>query len=221
VKTISILIADSQYLIREGLKSLFAQHNDIKFVAEVNTKEELFTQLKKLKPAIVILDYNQQENFTVNDIPHLKKISPSTHILIISEIANKELVHMVVEHGVMGFLTKTCDKSEIVEAIYALNRGERLYCHKVLNIILDHTLKNTDNCEPAILSQREIEIIRLIANGLTTKEIADTLFRSFHTISTHRKNIMKKIGINSTSELIVYAMNTGLIQAEMLESQPK
>jgi DNA-binding NarL/FixJ family response regulator len=121
-------------------------------------------------------------------------------------------VQQVVESGITGFLTKTCDKNEIIEAVQAVAAGKKMFCHKVLDIILENPVPNSQNCEPAILSVREIEIIRLIANGYTTRQIATTLYRSFHTISTHRKNIMKKLGINSTSDLLMYAMNTGLIQ---------
>ena len=110
------------------------------------------------------------------------------------------------------YLTKTCDEKEIIDAIHALVRGVKMYSHKVVNILLEGQNQEGENCEPTLLSEREIEIIRLIANGYTTRQIADTLFRSFHTITTHKKNIMKKLGINSTSELLVYAMNTGLIQ---------
>lgn len=213
METIRIIIADEEFLIREGLKSIFAGNKEIVFVAEIATKEELLREIKSKKPDIVILDHLHVSQFMVNDLAFIRKLSPATNILIISEINNKELVHIVIGHGVNGFLTKTCDRSEIHDAIYALKRNEKMYCHKVVDIILEHPAKNPANCDPAILSEREIEIIRLIAGGYTTKEIADSLYRSFHTISTHRKNIMKKLGINSTSELLIYAINTGLISS--------
>ncbi len=209
---IQILIADTQFLIREGLKALFKVHEDISVIGEAVTKEDLFLKLRNLRPDVVIIDHVNLDEFRIDDIDTIDTISPDTKILIISDIKNPELVKNVVETGVMGFLTKTCDENEILTAVRAVVRDEKMYCHKVLDIVLEHPVPNPADCDPAILSQREIEIIRLIANGYTTMQIAETLYRSFHTIATHRKNIMKKLGINSTSELLLYAMNTRLIQ---------
>jgi len=212
VQQIKVVIAETQYLIIEGLLSIFKRYNDISIVGVMVNKEDLFSNLHLLNPDIVVIDPLNLEDFRVDDISTLETVCPGTRILIITDINNSDTVRKIVETGAKGYLTKTCDEKEIIEAIYALLRGEKLFCHKVLNILLDGQKIEPDNCEATLLSEREIEIIRLIANGHTTRQIADTLFRSFHTIGTHRKNIMKKLGINSTSELLVYAMNTGLIQ---------
>lgn len=210
---IQLLIAETQYLIIEGLRSLFSRYPDITVSQEITSKEELFTTLHTTNPDIVIIDPLNLENFRIDDISTIETICPGTRILIITDIHNTEVVHRIVETGVKGYLTKTCDEKEIVAAIYALMRGEKMFCYKVVNIVMEGKVPAAENCEAALLSEREIEIIRLIANGYTTRQIADALFRSFHTITTHRKNIMKKLGINSSSELLVFAMNTGLIQS--------
>jgi len=209
---ISVLIADTQFLIREGLKALFGASDDIRVMGEAVTKEDLFSQLHVLRPDVVIIDHVNLDDFRIDDIETIDTISPETKTLIISDIKNPALVKSVVETGVMGFLTKTCDENEILTAVRAVVKSEKMYCHKVLDIVLEHKNEDPTDCEPTILSQREIEIIRLIANGYTTAQIAETLYRSFHTIATHRKNIMKKLGVRSTSELLLYAMNTRLIQ---------
>lgn len=212
MSNINVLIADTQFLIREGLKALFKVQEDISVIGEAVTKEDLFQKLHSLRPNVVIIDHVNLDEFRIDDIDTIDTICPETKILIISDIKNPELVKNVVETGVMGFLTKTCDENEILSAVRAVVKNEKMYCHKVLDIVLEHPVADPNDCDPAILSQREIEIIRLIANGYTTNQIAETLYRSFHTIATHRKNIMKKLGINSTSELLLYAMNTRLIQ---------
>lgn len=211
-RTIKILLADSQYLTRQGLKSIFTEVDDIQVVAESTDKFDLFRKLKELSVDIVILDHTHQDNFHLSDIALLQTISPQIRILVICDIDDVQMVRSVVNYGVKGFLTKTCDSKEIYETIRALMRGEKMFCHKVVDILLDRPVLQIANCEPEVLSEREIEIVRLIANGFTTREIADTLYRSFHTIATHRKNIMKKLGKNSASELMVYAMNSGLIE---------
>lgn len=212
MQQIKLLIAETQYLIIEGLQSIFKRYNNISIVGVMVNKEDLFSNLNLLNPDIVVIDPLNLEDFRVDDISTMETVCPGTRILIITDINNSDTVRKIVENGAKAYLTKTCDEKEIIEAIYALLRGEKMYCHKVVNILLDGAKPESENCEAALLSEREIEIIRLIANGYTTRQIADALFRSFHTIGTHRKNIMKKLGINSTSELLVYAMNTGLIQ---------
>ena len=211
--SINLLIAETQYLIIEGLKSIFRRFPDFHIAGEIVNKEELFSYLHQHSPDILLIDPLHLDGFRIDDIRTINTVSPGTRILILTEINNADAVHKIVETGVMGYLTKTCDESEIMQTIYALMQGEKMYCHKVVNIILQGYEQTVENCAPTVLSEREIEVIRLIANGYTTRQIADTLFRSFHTITTHRRNIMKKLAVNSSSELLVYAMNTGLIQS--------
>ena len=211
--TINLIIAETQYLIIEGLKSIFRRYPEINIVAVTVNKEDFFNTLHTQSTDLVVVDPLHLEGFRVDDISTIETISPGTRILIITDITNADVVMKIVETGVKGYLTKTCDEQEIIDAVHALMRGEKMYCHKVVNIVMQGTEVVAESCDAAGLSEREIEIIRLIANGYTTRQIADTLFRSFHTITTHRRNIMKKLSINSTSELLVYAMNTGLIQS--------
>lgn len=208
---IKILIAETQYLIIEGLKSLLRRYPEFKVMAEIMNKEDLFLTLHSQSPDVIIIDPLNLDNFRIDDISTLETVCPGTRILIITDVNNSDTVQKIVATGVKGFLTKTCDEKEIVDTIYALMRGEKMFCYKVVNIVMSPEAANNENCKPALLSEREIEVIRLIANGYTTRQIAETLFRSFHTITTHRKNIMKKLEINSSSELLVYAMNNGLI----------
>lgn len=209
---ISILIAETQYLIIEGLQSIFDRYSNLKVIGVMVNKQDLFENLDALRPDILVIDPLNLEDFRLDDLHTLETLCPDTRILLITDISDPALVRRIVEGGAKGYLTKTCDEREIIDAIYALLRGENMYCHKVVNILTEGMAGLEPDCEPAGLSEREIEIIRLIANGYTTRQIADKLYRSFHTITTHRKNIMKKLGINSTSELMVYAMNSGLIQ---------
>lgn len=209
---INILIAETQYLIIEGLQSIFSRHSDIRILGVMVNKQDLFDNLHDLHPDVLVIDPLSLEGFRLDDLSTIETVSPGTRTLLITDISDPDLVRKIVEGGAKAYLTKTCDEKEIIDAVYALLRGESMYCHKIVHILTEGAVTTSDDCEPAGLSDREVEIIRMIANGYTTRQIADKLYRSFHTISTHRKNIMKKLGINSTSELMVYAMNTGLIQ---------
>jgi DNA-binding NarL/FixJ family response regulator len=132
--------------------------------------------------------------------------------LMISEVDNYQNTVRLLEKGVNGFLTRECDEDEIKHAVFSISKGEKFYCNKVLDIILNKQ-HEVDNCEPTVLSERENEIAALVAGGKTNKEIAQLLHLSHHTVHTHRKNILKKLGINSASELAIYALKVGLIPA--------
>lgn len=209
---INILIAETQYLIIEGLQSIFSRYPDFHVLGVMVNKQDLFENLHELRPDIVVIDPLSLEGFRLDDLHTIETVCPETRTLLITDISDPDRVREIVEGGAKGFLTKTCDEKEIIDAVYGLLRNENMYCHKVINILTEGKTTAIDDCESTGLSEREIEVIRLIANGYTTRQIADKLYRSFHTITTHRKNIMKKLGINSTGELMVYAMNSGLIQ---------
>lgn len=214
---IKIVIADAQYLIRIGLKNLLSAIKDFKIIGEATNSEELCKQVKEQQPDVVIFDYNNAKSFLLEDIEMVKKISPKTNFLIISSDENKANIYKVIELGALGFLTKECDKEEIIGAIYATAKNEKFLCHKVIDIIIEkHIHNDEDNCKAFNLSLRETEIIKLTAKGWTAKTIAGHLFLSTHTVYTHKKNIMKKLKINSSSEMIVYAIQNSLITKEEL-----
>lgn len=213
-KDISIIIADNQYLVRQGLKFLLKKQPNLELLGEVTDEEELLDMLKGIKPDVVVMDYNQEGAFSTETVAKIKIISPLTNILIISADDHKETIYQVLEHGVNSFITKTCDEEEIIDAVKAASKKEKFFCTKVLDYLLEKSFPKSEDvafCAPTPLSPREIEIVQLIAQGLIAKEIADRLCLSTHTIYTHRKNIMKKLQLNSASELMIYAVNHGII----------
>lgn len=210
---VSVLLADAQYLIRMGLKNVIANRTDIEVVGEAATKEDMLSKVAQHQPNVLIMDYHDSEVFSYEDVYSIRKAAPNTKVLIISSDNDKAMIFKVIETGINGFLTKYCDRAEIISAIYATAKGERFFCNKIVNLLLEKHIRQSDseNCSPASLTVRETEIVQLIAEGITTKEISERLHLSTHTIYTHRRNIMKKLGINSASELILYAIKTGIV----------
>lgn len=208
---IKILIADNHLLIREGIKSLLSKNKDIQIVGEATGKAELFNKIKKLTPDIVLLDFNIS-SFQVDDIVEIRQKFPLIKIVVITTSQNKQDVLKILEYGVNNYILKECDEGEIMNVILSAAKGERFFCSKVIDAIMEkHYPKCEDggicnNCEAIKLSIRETEIIKLVAEGVTTKQIAGKLNLSYHTITTHRKNIFKKLKLRSTSELILYAI---------------
>ena len=213
MQSIRLLLADSQYLIRLGLKSLLARNKHIKIVGESSNTEELLKKVHDLQPDVVLMDYKNSHHFNLEDIKEVKTISPSSKLLIISSDDDKNNIFKVIEYGINSFLTKECSEEEIINAIVATAKNEKFFCNKILDIILaKHLSKDDDDCAPTELTVRELEIVGLIAEGHSTKDIAEELCLSTHTVYTHRKNVMRKLNVNSASELILYAINTGLVR---------
>lgn len=213
MKQYSVLLADEQPLVRLALRQLFGQKEDYQVLGEVGNEEELIASLRVNKPNLVVIDYSQSESFKPSSVAKIKTVSPLTQILVISADTRKENIAQVLELGITSFLTKTCSLNEILEAAQATLRGEKFFCGRVIDFLLEKTFAKESevNCAPTPLSSREIEIVQLSAKGLIAKEIADTLNLSTHTVYTHRKNIMKKLQISSSSELVLYAVSKGLV----------
>jgi DNA-binding NarL/FixJ family response regulator len=217
MKQHSVLLADEQPLVRLALRQLLSQKEQYFVVGEVGNEEELIASLKINQPDLVVMDYSQSDNFRPGSVAKIRSISPRSQILIISADTRKENIFQVLELGVTSFLTKTCGTNEILDAAQATLKGDKFFCTRVIDFLLEKSFaKDTDvSCAPTPLSNREIEIVQLSAKGLIAKEIADVLNLSTHTVYTHRKNIMKKLHISSASELVLYAVNKGLVQHEI------
>lgn len=213
METITVVLADEQHLVRTGLKQVLKQAGNIRITGEATDEEELLALLEQTpSPRVVVMDYNQPDSFDHDTVKHIKRVSPKTNILIISGDNEKRSIYRVLENGVHSFLTKTCGEEEIIDAVQATAKGEKFFCTKIVDYLLEKSFsKEEDNCEPTPLTAREIEIVRLVAKGLIAKEIAGELNLSVHTVYTHRKKIMKKLAINSSSELVLYAVNQGIL----------
>ena len=214
VKTaIKIVLADTQYLARAGYKYLFAKQKELQVVAEVLDAEELFQAIETHAPHVVMADYANGGLFSIEDIQQLRKRFPKVQVLLVTNDQSRENIQKALDSGVNCILTKNCSPEEIVGAVSASAKAEKFFCNKILDIILEkHVPKQDESCDPSNPSVREIEIVSLIAQGISTKEIANQLFLSTHTVYTHRKNIMKKLRINSASEMILYALQAGIVQ---------
>lgn len=214
MKQYSVLLADEQPLVRLALQQLLSEQEVYRILGAVSNEEEMLAALRVNAPDLVIIDYSQAESFSPSSISKIKLVSPPSRVLVISSDSRKDNIAQVLELGVTSFLTKTCSLDEILDAAQAALRGDKFFCTRVIDFLLEKSFaKETEvNCAPTPLSSREIEIVQLSAKGLIAKEIADVLNLSTHTVYTHRKNIMKKLQINSSSELVLYAVSKGLVQ---------
>jgi two-component system, NarL family, invasion response regulator UvrY len=210
---VELLLADNQPLTAAGLIHFLGGRDDMKIVDQVVEKDQLESMLKKHQPHVLIADYNIPGYLTKDDLKVVKTISPATHILVVSSDSVKASILDALQIGVKGYLTKDCSREEIMMAVQSTAKGEKFYCHKVLDIIMEkHFNPEPEVTDPAILTARETEILKLIASGNSTQQVADELHLSPHTVHTHRKSIIKKLNIKSPTEFVIYAMDFGLIK---------
>jgi DNA-binding NarL/FixJ family response regulator len=211
-ETYKVLLADAQFLIRFALKELLKETNTFLVIGEAGNEAELNRLITKTPPDIIVIDYNQPGFFSIESIKHLIDQHPTIELLVISSDENKENIYDVINSGVLRFLTKKCDAHEINEAFRAIIRGEKFFCSSIFNFIFEMSFsQNSYSSNPLPLSARELEIVQLIAKGLIAKEISKKLNLSTHTVYTHRKNIMEKLKLKRSSELVLFAINKGLL----------
>jgi two-component system, NarL family, invasion response regulator UvrY len=210
---VRILLADNQPLTAAGIANFLSTAENASIIDEVPRREMFEPLLKQHEPNLLIADYNLSGYITRDDLQAVKDISPKTNILVISSDNNKANILDILQLGVKGYLTKECSREEVLMAIQSTSRGEKFFCHKILDIIMEkHFTPEHETSDPSILTVRETEILKLIASGKSTQTVADELHLSPHTVHTHRKSIIKKLNIKSPTEFVIYAMDFGLLK---------
>jgi DNA-binding NarL/FixJ family response regulator len=216
---IKVLIADKNFLSRVGLELLVGELKGFELVPSVcGDKDDLVNQLFLSKPNLLIADHSSL-GISASELDGLVKKNTRTRFLIITEMPEKKDLNKVLGCGITSFLLKDCDKSEILEAINSTIKGEKFVCSKVLGfmsvapeIVTNNSFIKSLRCDGIPVTDREIDIIRCIAEGLSNKLIADRLKLSTHTVNTHRKNIMSKLGVNNTAGVVMFAVKNQLLE---------
>ena len=210
-KPIQVLIADSQFLITESLKVIL--QIDGRFIVDkiVTEKNDLINSLKLKNTSLLIIDPSLVDIAGFTELKEIKCNFPDLKILIISNNINRKELHEFNSIGVTNIILKTIEKEEITEALNAVINGKKYYSNELLDLLFETNERKSTLEETGHLTNSEIEIVRLISEGLTTKEIALRKVISPHTVISHRKNIFRKLGVSSVSELIMYSIKAGWI----------
>ncbi|NVO11214.1 MAG: response regulator transcription factor [Bacteroidales bacterium] len=209
----SIVIADSQFLVTESLRILLQNSEHFTFSGLTDNLNDLRKLLSNEFVNLLIIDFNLFDLGGFETIGIIMKENPHIAVLILTNQVNRNDLHELSKIGIKDIILKTSSKEELFMAIDATVNRRKYYSDEILNILLKDSLAKTQSKVEfqQHLTPSEIEIIRMIADGLTTKEIASKKNISFHTVISHRKNIFRKAEINNTSELIIYAIKAGLI----------
>lgn len=213
---VRLLLADYSDLSRIGLRAIFKNDTDIEVVGEAKSNEELKKIITEIDIDVVMIDYTSN-GFNIEVVSECKSLRPSIHFLAITPLQSREVLINAIRHGIKSYIKKDCDEQEILDSIPSTARGDKFFCGRILETIqrndikIDHLEFEPLSCLPVSLSQRELEIIQLIAEGNTNGQIAESLFISTHTVNTHRKNIMNKLGVNNTAAIVMYAVKYRLV----------
>lgn len=213
---VKVVLADSNELVRIGLRTILDNNADAEIVGEVVNREDLKSIVQNFGTQLVLIDYTSP-GFSIDVIPELLELDPKINFVAITPDQSASTLVDALRSGVTSYIKKDCSLAEIVEAVNETGKGKKFFCGQILETIrkadidVDGEEFESLSCEPIMLSNRETEIITLIADGYTNIQIANQLFLSNHTVNTHRKNIMGKLGVKNTAGIVMYAVKTNLV----------
>lgn len=218
MKTLRILIVDDHDLIRRGIRTLIETHAGWEVCGEAQTGREAIAQAEALKPDIVIMDISMPDLNGVEAAKRIRKILPGTEVLILSMHYSDQLIREIVESGVRGYIVKSDSDRDLIIAVETLSHHKPFLTPRATEVILSKfngigTSAELPETVRDRLTSREREIVQLLAEGKSSKEVATSLGISVKTAETHRANIMRKLQLHTVSELVRYAVRNQIIEA--------
>ena len=214
MSTIKILVVDDHAIMRDGIRALLNIHDDIEIVGEASEGKEAVQKAEELAPDVIVMDIAMPGMDGLEATRRITKKHPAVKVMVLSQHDNKEYILSAIKAGVVGYVPKRALGSELVSAIRAVHQGDSyLYPSAAAAVIRDY-LKGAVKEPYDRLTAREREILTLIAEGHTSREIADKLFISLKTVLGHRTKIMEKLDLHNRTELIKYAMRKGLVSMD-------
>jgi two-component system invasion response regulator UvrY len=209
---IKIIIADDHSIVREGLKQIIADTPDMTVFDEACDGNELLQKVLLRKYDVVVLDITMPGSNVLDILKQIKRQLPTTQVLVLSMHPEEQYAVRVLKAGASGYLTKESAPSELVSAIRKVSQGRKYISPAFAENLADTLLSNHDQPMHASLSDREYQVLCMIASGETVKHIAENLFLSEKTISTYRSRIMQKMNMKNNAEIIHYAIKNMLVQ---------
>lgn len=209
MSTIKIIIADDHQLFRNGIISLLEKREDMEVVGEAANGDKLMELLELHHAHVILLDISMPDTNGLDLVKDIRAKYPNSHIIMLTMHAEGQYVVKAVKNGAFGYLLKNVDEQELITAIQQVSLGKKYYNAEISELMISNMSIEGETLKP--LSEREMEILSLVSDGLTTKEIADQLFVSTRTVETHRVNMMKKLNVQNTAELIKKAAHLKLI----------
>jgi DNA-binding NarL/FixJ family response regulator len=209
---IKIIIADDHALIRNGIKTMLSRNKDYKIVAEAENGQQLIALATKFLPDIILVDISMPIMNGFDALSELKKLLPDLKVILLTMHEEPEYIIKAARSGANGYLLKNVDYEELHRAIESVMKGQKYFTQEASSILMEelHRKSDIDQLQEK-LTEREVDILKEIVKGLSSKEIGDKLFISSRTVDTHRNNLMKKLSVHNTAELVRLVIEKGLI----------
>jgi DNA-binding NarL/FixJ family response regulator len=203
---IEVLIVEDHPMVIEGLKTILETNHNVKLAGIATNGVEALKLCKEMKPHVVLLDIRLPDCKGTDLCKDIIKLSPESGVIALTTHSQELYIRNMIDNGAKGYLLKSSPPEEIMKAIETVFSGKKYFSTEVSDLL------RTSESKPLYISKREKEVLQLIAKGLTNHEIADKLFLSPLTVDSHRKNLIAKLGVKNTAEMISYAISTGIIE---------
>ena len=211
---ITVLIVDDHAIVRQGLRTFLELQDDIQVVGEASTGAEAVGQTRRLLPDVVLMDLVMPEMDGIAATRHICALSPGTKVIALTSFGEDEKVFAAIKAGASGYLLKDISPSDLVRAVQAAHRGEVQLHPEIAKKLMDEFAKRTKKTIPDELTERELEVLRLVARGLNNRKIADELMISEKTVKVHVSNILSKLHLANRTQAAIYAIRKGLAPEE-------
>ena len=215
MRKIRVLLADDHKLIRGGLRLLVEQQPDLAVVGEANDGREAVSLAKSLKPDVAVMDIGMPNLNGVEAALQITQVNPEVAVVMLSMHSDESYVLRALKSGAKGYLLKDSAESDLIRAIHAVADGKSFFSPAVSKVLLDDYVRKLQRTGAEdvydLLTPREREVLQLVAEGKSNKDVANLLNLSVYTIETHRSNIMQKLNLKGIPELILFAVRKGII----------
>lgn len=218
MEKIRILLAEDHVVVREGTRELIRREQDMEVVGEAGDGEEAIELATKLRPDVVLMDIAMPKVNGIEATRRIKELYPAIAVLILTAYDNEQYIFALLEAGAAGYLLKNVRRSELIDAVRAVHAGESVLhpvvTRKVLQRFTGAKGRPGEGGARDILSEREMEVLRLASKGISNKDIARELVVSARTVQAHLGNIFNKLGVGSRTEAVLYALRRGWFSLE-------
>ena len=213
---IRVLLADDHDIVRFGISSVLHTAKDIEVVAEASSGPQTVERFRQVQPDVSIIDISMPETSGIKNTHKLIEEDSRAKILILTMHMNETYLNQVLKAGALGYLLKNSAKNELLEGVRKVNRGETVFSESISRMMTEKYISEArydqeQQDEEINITTREAEILRLIADGLTSQEIANKLYISVRTVDTHRANLMQKLKVKNTAALVRFAIENGYV----------
>jgi DNA-binding NarL/FixJ family response regulator len=217
MKKIRLMLVDDHRLMLQGLASLFAKRDNMEIVATANAAEDAINKARALRPDVIVMDINMQGMSGLEACKWIKDQDEHVKIILLSMEVRKDYLNIGIQNGISGYLIKDIEDDVLFEAVEAVSQGKQYFTEAITKLVFEEYYQHQKTKVvaqaklPDELTKRELEVLKLVAQGMTNKQVAESLFISVKTVETHKSHILDKLGLSNSNELMRFAVKNNLV----------